>query len=253
MDKVAFHLTRSNATSLCHFEEREFCAAPRSGSTVCSQFWNLFEMAATEEAEPDSLTVATKDMCAKAFHTICTTLRPELPPPPTLDIPVAEGGLFVTWSAPRGPRGNYSLRGCIGTLSRARLDAAVERYASYAAFSDSRFDPIAASEVGNLKVGVSVLSGFEKANHVYDWDIGKHGIILELAGGRYSATYLPEVCSDQSWSKDVCIRSLAEKAGYRRPISDAVLEAAVLTRYQSTKAELRFQEYLELIGEEAED
>lgn len=220
---------------------------------LAPNFGHGLEMAATEEAESDTLTVATKDMCAKAFHTICTTLLPHLPAPPTLDFPTSEGGLFVTWSAPRGPRGNYSLRGCIGTLSRARLDAAVERYASYAAFSDSRFDPIAASEVDNLKVGVSVLSGFEKANHVYDWDIGTHGVILELAGGRYSATYLPEVCSDQSWSKEVCIRSLADKAGFRRPINDAVLETAVLTRYQSTKAELHFEEYLELIGEETED
>ncbi|CDF32973.1 unnamed protein product [Chondrus crispus] len=188
-------------------------------------------------------------MCAKAFHTICKVLRPRLPAPQSLDIPTSKGGLFVTWSAPRGSRRNYSLRGCIGTLSRANLDDAVERYASYAAFRDSRFDPIAASEIDELKVGVSVLSGFEKASHVYDWDIGTHGIILELAGGRYSATYLPEVCAEQNWSKETCIRSLAEKAGHRRPMDDAVLEAAVLTRYQSTKAELLFAEYMELIEE----
>lgn len=207
-------------------------------------------MAATDEGEPETLTVATRDMCAKAFHTICTTLRPELPSPPPLQLPTSEGGLFVTWSVPRGRQTHYSLRGCIGTLSRARLDAAVERYASYAAFSDSRFDPIAASELDNLKVGVSVLSGFEKAQTVFDWDVGTHGIILELAGGRYSATYLPEVCRDQGWSKEACVRSLAEKAGYRRPINDAVLEAAVVTRYQSTKAELFFEEYIELVGEQ---
>lgn len=208
--------------------------------------------AAADAPESNILTVATTDMCAKAFHTICKVLRPELPHPKSLHVPSSKGGLFVTWSAPRGSRRNFSLRGCIGTLTRANLDDAVERYASYAAFRDSRFDPIAASEVDDLKVGVSVLSGFEKAAHVYDWDIGTHGIILELSEGRYSATYLPEVCADQKWTKETCIRSLAEKAGFRRPIDENILEAAVLTRYQSTKAELLFAEYKDLIEEQTE-
>lgn len=204
-------------------------------------------MDATPEERPDALTPATRDMCAKAFETVLVSLRPDLPPAPALELPWEKGGLFVTWSVPRGRNAHYALRGCIGTLTPARLDAAVERYASHAAFHDSRFDPISAAELPRMKVGVSVLSGFEKASSVYDWDVGVHGIILELEYGRYSATYLPEVCREQGWSKEHCVRSLAEKAGFRKELDDDVLETAVVTRYQSTKAELVFEEYLELL------
>lgn len=204
-------------------------------------------MEAETAAPSQVLTPATKDMCAKAFQTILKTLRPDLPPPVALDLPDSKGGLFVTWSVPRGRNSQYALRGCIGTLSPARLDVAVERYASHAAFHDSRFDPITASELPKIKVGVSVLSGFEKACSLYDWQVGVHGIILELDGGKYSATYLPEVCREQGWTKERCLRSLAEKAGFRRELDDEVLEAAVVTRYQSTKAELFFEDYLETI------
>lgn len=202
-------------------------------------------MEAVEQGSEAVLTHATDDMCAKAFETLLARLRPDLSAPSSIELPTTVGGVFVTWSAPRGLNNHYSLRGCIGTLTPAPIDTSVARYASLAAFYDSRFDPISASEVSKLKVGVSILSCFEEAEDVYDWDIGVHGIVLSVAG--YSATYLPEVCAEHSWTKTFCVRNLAKKAGYTGPLHDEDLLSARVTRYQSTKNEMLFEEYMTLI------
>lgn len=126
---------------------------------------------------------------------------------------------------------------------------AIDKYATHAAFRDSRFDPISIAQVESLKVGVSVLSEFEEAEDLYDWEIGMHGIILQIGregeeGKWHSATYLPEVCAEQGWSKEVCLTSLAEKAGWR-----GELEGGKITRYQSRKEEMTFGEYLRWVHE----
>lgn len=189
---------------------------------------------------------ATVDMCVNAFDTIVAALSPSMPRSRAQEPPTSRGGVFVTWNVSRSRDARYSLRGCIGTLSPAPLHIAIPRYATQAAFHDSRFDPISAAELPKLKVAVSVLSRFEEAEHVYDWSIGVHGIILTLEGG-YSATYLPEVCSDNGWSKQFCVRSLTEKAGYRRPLDESVLKSASVTRYQSTKSEITFEDYAKIV------
>ena len=114
--------------------------------------------------------------------------------------------------------------------------------------------------------------------------VGKHGIIIdfELAGARYSATYLPDVAPEQGersflvkeccfcFSLDVCwtlsvlcncavwgtltcpsgwdqaktIQNLVWKAGYSGSVTPEVVAAILLTRYQSSKASLRYPEYL---------
>lgn len=84
---------------------------------------------------------------------------------------------------------------------------------------------------------------------MHDWEIGVHGIILQIGGEgndgggkRYSATYLPEVCVEQGWSKEVCLKSLAEKADWR-----GGLEGGRVTRYRSRKGEMAFAEYLQWV------
>ncbi|KAI0567666.1 AMMECR1 [Gracilaria domingensis] len=219
----------------CSFDDDVLCLS------VC-----LDDMTPSLVDEASSRTEATVQMCAKAFETIATQLRPDLPSLPDFDLPNSQGGVFVTWSVPRGRDSHYSLRGCIGTLSPAPLHIAVPRYAAQAAFHDSRFDPISSAELSKLKVGVSVLSQFESAKDVYDWITGVHGIVLYLPGG-YSATYLPEVCAEHRWTKEFCLRSLAEKAGFRGLVDESVLNSASVTRYQSSKTELAFDDYMELV------
>jgi AMME syndrome candidate gene 1 protein len=222
---------------------------------------------ATTAAAPaalDSAAVqADKSMCAFAFDVVCSALgvpargapsgSPERFPD---DLPDASGvGVFVTFNertgTSRAPTG-WTLRGCIGTLAPTDLRPALRRYASYSAFEDSRFDAITAAELPNLQAAVSVLSDFKPAaGGVYDWTVGVHGIILSLrpsggggGGARYSATYLPEVCAEQGWSKEECIASLAQKAGFRGRLTSEILESAELTTYVSTKAALSYASYL---------
>jgi AMME syndrome candidate gene 1 protein len=209
-----------------------------------------------------SMVTANVAMCAYAFDVISSKLKvptrsgangsPERFPDA---VPDATGvGVFVTFNERDDPMRSltgYALRGCIGTLSPTDLRPALRRYAAYSAFEDSRFSPITRGELPNLQAAVSVLSGFSQAQGgVYDWTIGVHGIILDLypkgpSGRKYSATYLPEVCAEQGWSKEECIESLARKSGYRGPLTPAVLDTAELTVYVSTKAVLTYEDYLQ--------
>ncbi len=52
------------------------------------------------------------------------------------------------------------------------------------AFKDTRFNPISKEEVPNLSCAVSLLTDFEKAQNPLDWEVGKHGITLELNEGK---------------------------------------------------------------------
>lgn len=203
--------------------------------------------AMTEETEVDTLTPATKDMCAKAFETLLNRIRPDMLCPSGISVPEAKGGLFVTWSTPTRNKADYSLRGCIGTLTPTSIREGLSRYALHAGLNDPRFPAISSAELRGLKVGVSVLSCFEPARHVYDWEIGTHGIVLSLVNDSLSATYLPEVCCEHGWTKRFCIESLARKAGFHQPLDSHVLKGASVMRYQSSKMELTFEQYCRLL------
>lgn len=77
---------------------------------------------------------------------------------------------------------------------------------------------------------MSLLTNFEKGNDAFDWEIGKHGIIIELEEGienycedvshtkvfeddeYYRATYLPEVPKPRGWTKEETLKHLLKKA-----------------------------------------
>ena len=146
---------------------------------------------------------------------------------------------------------DYDLRGCIGTLAPRPLNSALAEFAITSALHDQRFDPIALHELPFLRVGVSLLVKYEECTHCFDWDVGVHGIIIKFEAvkkgkGRertYSATYLPEVASEQRWSQQEAVISLVRKAGYRGVITDDLLTQVRCTRYQSSKYRLSYQEY----------
>lgn len=97
-----------------------------------------------------------------------------------------------------------------------------------------------------MSCGVSLLTDFEEGDDYLDWEIGKHGIWIEFIndhGHKRTATYLPEVIPDQGWTKVEAIDSLLRKGGYRGKIDDKVRKSIVLTRYQSSKNEVSFEEY----------
>ena len=115
------------------------------------------------------------------------------------------------------------------------------------ALQDRRFNPIRRQEVERLSCGVSLLTQFEKGQDYLDWEVGKHGIWIEFIddqGHKRTATYLPEVIPEQGWTKEQAIDSLLRKGGFRNFITDSVRKAIVLTRYQSSKAEVTYDEYM---------
>ncbi|KAI4204287.1 MAG: hypothetical protein LQ350_001267 [Teloschistes chrysophthalmus] len=169
--------------------------------------------------------------------------------------------LFVTWNTFSG-RGHKSLRGCIGTFEPQELSSGLKNYALTAAFDDTRFAPIDASELPSLATHLTLLHTFTPCAHPLDWSLGKHGIRISFThqGRRLGATYLPDVAVEQGWTKEETIVSLMRKAGWTgrsrewRTIGD--LRAI---RYEGEGADCRWniwrewRDWVDRIGEASKD
>lgn len=117
---------------------------------------------------------------------------------------------------------------------------------SHSAFRDSRFNPISKDELPRLHVSVSILCHFEDGEDFLDWEIGVHGIRIEFTtdrGSRRTATYLPEVAPEQGWDHLQTIDSLLRKGGFKGAITNETRNSIRLTRYQSEKMSVSYQEY----------
>ncbi|KAL1845128.1 hypothetical protein VTK73DRAFT_1067 [Phialemonium thermophilum] len=159
---------------------------------------------------------------------------------------VAEYPLFVTWNTISAHEGR-TLRGCIGTFEPQELEEGLATYALTSALHDTRFEPITARELPSLEVAVTLLTDFEDAADAMDWEIGKHGLRISFYyhGRRYGATYLPDVASEQGWTKEETVVSLMRKAGWmgrRDRWRDVELK---VVRYQGKKESLEYAEYKE--------
>ncbi|XP_072962065.1 uncharacterized protein At2g38710-like [Typha angustifolia] len=187
---------------------------------------------------------ANREMAVYCFDTLVAHYNSEEPSPPAF-----EGGqhpLFVTWKkAMNGaePR----LRGCIGTLEARCLINGFRDYALTSALRDRRFPPIQAKELPYLECTVSILADYETALHYLDWEVGKHGLIIEFTDPTYStrrsATYLPEVAAHEGWTQMETIDSLMRKAGYNGAISESLRKKLRVTRYQSTLYTMHYSDY----------
>jgi AmmeMemoRadiSam system protein A len=90
------------------------------------------------------------------------------------------------------------LRGCRGLLEPVRpLAWDVWHNAWASAFDDPRFPPLAAGELDDLEVGISILSALERmpagteAGLLGSLERGRHGLVIALGPRR--ATFLPQV------------------------------------------------------------
>ncbi len=149
--------------------------------------------------------------------------------------------LFVTWTTGK----EKELRGCVGTFSKDILEKNLMRYTLISAFKDSRFEPISKNEITNLNCEVSLLVQFEKAKNPLDWVVGTHGIDIDFEdkyGETYSATFLPEVAEEEKWDQETTLKFLIRKAGYRGSL-ESVFNNIKVTRYQSIKKTISYQEY----------
>uniref|UniRef100_A0A0K8TPT0 AMMECR1 domain-containing protein n=1 Tax=Tabanus bromius TaxID=304241 RepID=A0A0K8TPT0_TABBR len=159
--------------------------------------------------------------------------------------------LFVTWKIGRDKR----LRGCIGTFSAMHLHSGLREYAITSALKDSRFSPITREEFPRLTVSVSILQGFEEARGYLDWTLGVHGIRIEFLnerGCKRTATYLPQVATEQGWDQTQTIDSLLRKGGYRAAITPDTRKSIKLTRYRSQEIQMSYNEYRELSERQAQ-
>lgn len=77
--------------------------------------------------------------------------------------------------------------------------------------------------------------------------IGVHGIQIEftMGGTTKTATYLPEVAAEQGWTKAQAIDSLLLKGGYKDKITEQLRRTLKVTRYQSEKYCLTYDEYVQ--------
>ena len=117
-------------------------------------------------------------------------------------------GAFVTLN----DKATGALRGCIGEIlpMRPLVEAVAER-AVDSALHDPRFMPVEESELGNLRVEVSVLTPPKPVASWHDIVLGRDGMTLEK--GSAFAVFLPQVAPEQGWDLPTTLTYLSQKAG----------------------------------------
>ena len=103
------------------------------------------------------------------------------------------------------------LRGCVGQVENpGPLAEVVARAAINAALYDSRFPPVAASEIPDLDIEVSVVSPLERiqAEAIV---VGQHGLLVVRE--RFRGILLPQVAVERQWSSQRFIEETCVKAG----------------------------------------
>lgn len=118
-------------------------------------------------------------------------------------------GAFVTL------RKNGVLRGCIGQMTPdAPLRRLIGAMAMAAAFEDPRFDKVRASEMKDIEVEISLLTPFREVPSASAVVVGRDGVLLQK--GRASAVFLPQVATEEGWSREEMLDHLCLKAGMSR-------------------------------------
>ena len=125
----------------------------------------------------------------------------------------------------------------------------LHKLTSNSALNDTRFDPIRRSELPNLSCSVTLLTNFTPCTSALDWTLGVHGIRISFShhNRRYGATYLPDVATDQGWTREETLVSLMRKAGWNgrsrewREVFDK--GNGTVVRYEGSKATLGWAEW----------
>ena len=117
-------------------------------------------------------------------------------------------GVFVTLEVCE------KLRGCIGVIeAHDPLRESIVQCAQSAAFRDPRFLPLQAGELHGLRIEISVLSGLFPI-HRDDVEIGKHGLVV--AAGNDRGLLLPQVATENNFSREEFLEETCRKAGLPR-------------------------------------
>ncbi len=107
------------------------------------------------------------------------------------------------------------LRGCIGSIQPTKpLHQTVEEMAAAAAFNDPRFESLAAKELRDIELEISVLTPLERVKDIKEIEVGKHGLYIKK--GFYSGLLLPQVATDYNWDRITFLEETCRKAGLPR-------------------------------------
>lgn len=145
-------------------------------------------------------------------------------------------GAFVTLKE------NGELRGCIGyTVAMQPLAETVRDVGAFAALRDTRFRPVAASELPQLKYEVSVLSPLRRVSDISQIKVGEHGLMI--VKGRTRGLLLPQVAPEQHWDRNTLLDETAMKAGlpskaWRDKDADLFMFTAVVFGESETSRDL---------------
>ena len=149
-----------------------------------------------------------RELLALARQTIAEYLDSGTVPvyKPTTPGLMQQRGAFVTLEK------EGELRGCIGNLVAERpLYLTVQYAALAAAFSDSRFPPVAADELPDLTLEISVLSDLEPVADPTTIEVGRDGLLI--VRGQQQGVLLPQVPVEQGWDREEFLRQVCLKAG----------------------------------------
>ncbi|MCX5846439.1 MAG: AmmeMemoRadiSam system protein B [Deltaproteobacteria bacterium] len=115
-------------------------------------------------------------------------------------------GVFVTLKK------KGELRGCIGRIiGDEPLCKLVGTMAIQAALNDRRFSPLSADELNDIDIEISVLTPMKQVSGVADIVVGRDGVLLSKEGR--SAVFLPQVATEQGWTREEMLDNLCRKAG----------------------------------------
>lgn len=78
------------------------------------------------------------------------------------------------------------------------------------ALDDPRFDPVSPSEIDDISIEISALSGIGPIKPE-DIELGKHGLLI--VSGWNSGLLLPQVATTFRWTREQFLRGLCKKAG----------------------------------------
>lgn len=106
------------------------------------------------------------------------------------------------------------LRGCIGhIIGQEPLALTVRDVAIAAASQDPRFPPLAAGELKDIEVEVSVLSVPQPVKDAAAIVLGRDGVIVSDGAG-HEGVFLPQVATETGWGKEQFLSELcSQKAG----------------------------------------
>ena len=115
-------------------------------------------------------------------------------------------GVFVTLKK------HGELRGCVGYIvpKTSLLQAVIENTINSSSY-DGRFSPVEAQEISDISIEISVLSPIKNIQGPDDFVVGREGILIKR--GPASAVFLPQVATEQGWSKNETLSHLCRKAG----------------------------------------